>query len=280
MQYYELKILFSEVIDEEEMGIYISDLGDIGFESFTNDDDSLCGYINETEYLANQDALKDYCKLCSDKGLKTTLTLTEQQNWNALWESNFEPIFVGDRCVIRAPFHDAVECECEVVIMPKMSFGTGHHATTYLMSEKILDSDLSGLSGLDMGSGTGVLAIIAAKRGASSLDAIDIDEWAAENCRENIEANGVEDRVVALLGDASVIPDKRYDFILANINRNILLSDMHTYIEHLAESGNIFFSGFLAVDVDDIVERGEQLGLQHVETRSKDGWQMVQLSKR
>ena len=204
----------------------------------------------------------------------------ETQNWNALWERNFPSVDVEGRLRIRAPFHDpAPDGELEVVVMPKMSFGTGHHATTWLVSLAVLDLDVAGRTGLDMGSGTGVLSIVAVKCGASHVDAVDIDDWADANCRENIAANGVADRITPLLGDVRRIAGRRYGFILANINRNILLADMPSYAATLEPGGDLVMSGFLEADVPAIVSRAKELGMEHVETASREGWQMVHVRK-
>ena len=173
-------------------------------------------------------------------------------------------------------FSDGIEYE--VVIMPKMSFGTGHHATTCLMVGEMLDLPLSGC-GLDMGSGTGVLAILAVQRGATHVDAIDIDSWAYENCRENIHSNGVEDRVTPYLGDAALLAGKHYDFVLANINRNILLRDMEGYVTALNPGGVLLLSGILEQDVPAITARAAALGLERVGDRRRDGWVAMRFVK-
>ena len=187
---------------------------------------------------------------------------------------------VEGRLRIRAPFHDpAPDGELEVVVMPKMSFGTGHHATTWLVSRAVLDLGVAGRAGLDMGSGTGVLSIVAVKCGALHVDAVDIDDWADANCRENIAANGVADRITPLLGDVRRIAGRRYGFILANINRNILLADMSCYAATLERGGDLVMSGFLEADVPAIVSRAKELGMELVETASREGWQMVHVRK-
>ncbi len=163
--------------------------------------------------------------------------------------------------------------------MPKMSFGTGHHATTYLMSSMLSKIDIAGKKGLDMGSGTGVLAIIAAKYGATAIDAIDIDEWADENCRENITVNGVQDSVTPTLGDASLIEGRHYDFIVANINRNILLGDMHRYAATLSQGSTLLMSGFFVEDIEILRQKGESLGLSYVDQCERDGWALLHLTK-
>ena len=167
----------------------------------------------------------------------------------------------------------------EVVLMPKMSFGTGHHATTWLMSRAVLDLGVAGRRGLDMGSGTGVLAIVAAKCGAEHVDAVDIDDWADENCRENVAANGVAERIEPMLGDVRRIAGRHYDFILANINRNILMADMPAYAATLSAGGDLVMSGFLEADVPAVTERAAELGMECVSVARRDGWMAVHVRK-
>ncbi len=194
----------------------------------------------------------------------------ETQNWNAVWESNFPPVDVEGRLLIHAPFHEPAPAGVmEVVVMPKMSFGTGHHATTWLVSRAVLDLGVAGRRGLDMGSGTGVLAIVAAKCGAAHVDAVDIDDWADENCRENIASNGVADRIEPMLGDVRRIAGRHYGFILANINRNILTADMPAYAAALEPGGDLVMSGFLEQDVPAIVACAGELGLRPVATAAR-----------
>lgn len=204
----------------------------------------------------------------------------ESQNWNALWEQNFTPVDVDGRILIRAPFHASQPgYELEVVVMPRMAFGSGHHATTCLVASALCDLSLTGKRGLDMGCGTGVLAIVAAKRGAATVDAVDIDEWAEANCRENAAANGLAERIVPMLGDAGRIAGRKYDFIAANINRNILTMDMPAYAEALDTGGDLLMSGFLEEDVPVIEARARACGLDPVEVRMRDGWAMVHVKK-
>ena len=275
MDYIELTI---PVNNAEQAEILTAWLADYPFDSFTTERTQLKAYIPQQQ-LAD-------CKVEVD-ALLTEQCITgaryvsiEAQNWNALWESNFEPVDVDVLIYIRAPFHAKPAGDAmDIVIMPKMSFGTGHHATTHLMSATLADLDLTGLHGLDMGSGTGVLAIIAVLRGATHLDAVDIDEWADENCRENIATNGVADHITPILGDASAIEGRHYDFILANINRNILLADMPRYEATLATGGTLLMSGILECDIEAITARAEALGMQVVETRLRNGWAMVRVQK-
>lgn len=199
------------------------------------------------------------------------------QNWNAEWEKNFEPILVDDKCAVRAPFHNPVTgFAMEIVIEPKMSFGTGHHATTWLMMRALFDLDLKGKKLLDMGSGTGVLAILAEKLGAASCDAIDIDEWAYENALENMQRNGCR-RVHCALGGADLLGEKKYDVILANINRNILTRDAAHYLNVLNNGGLILLSGFYTHDVPLVQDAFP--GTTGVRQDSRDEWAMLMLRK-
>lgn len=261
----------------EQAEILTAELADYAFESFETEGCVLKAYIR-------QDLLAD-CKAEIDAllvryGVEGRYISIETQNWNALWESNFPAVDVEGRLLIRAPFHDpAPDGVPEVVVMPKMSFGTGHHATTWLMSRAVLDLGVAGRTGLDMGSGTGVLAIVAAKCGARHLDAVDIDDWADANCRENIAANGVADRIEPMLGDVRRIAGRRYDFILANINRNILTADMAAYAAALLPGGDLVMSGFLAADVEAIEAAAAREGLLPVARAERDGWFLVHVRR-
>ncbi len=263
--------------DDSQAEILTAELADFPFDSFEVQDGVLKAYIPH-------DRLVD-CKGVVDAlllryGVQGRYIAIETQNWNALWESNFPATDVEGRLLIRAPFHEAAtDGRMEVVVMPKMSFGTGHHATTWLVSRAVLDLGVAGRNGLDMGSGTGVLSIVAAKCGAHHMDAVDIDDWADENCRENIATNGVADRITPILGDVHSIAGRHYDFILANINRNILTTDMPAYVATLASGGDLVMSGFLPEDVAAIVACGAREGMCEVATFEKEGWAMVHLRK-
>ena len=275
MNYIELNI---SVPSAEIADILTAELSELPFDSFVAEKGMLKAYIP-------QDALVD-CKAEADQILEQynitdcRYVQIETQNWNALWESNFEPVDVDGRVLIRAPFHTPnPEAEFEIVIMPKMSFGTGHHATTKMMVQLILDTDLTGKSGLDMGSGTGVLAIAACKRGAVAVDAVDIDDFAYENCIENLATNGVSERVVPMLGDVRAIEGRHYDFILANINRNILLGDMDAYLRTLNVGGELFISGFLDADVEAMCRAIEAKGMRLHHTKHIGGWAALSFVK-
>lgn len=275
MNYIELNI---SVPDNEIAEILTAELSVLPFDSFVTEAETLKAYIP-------QDALVD-CKAEADAILEaynitgSRYVQIESQNWNALWESNFEPVDVDGRVFIRAPFHQPSDsAEFEIVIMPKMSFGTGHHATTKMMVEMILLSNLSGKSGLDMGSGTGVLAIAACKCGATAVDAVDIDDFAFENCKENIVTNGVAYKITPLLGDVRAIAGRKYDFILANINRNILLSDINAYLNALNPGGELFMSGFLDADCDAITVAATSRGLIPNHNLHTSGWAALSFVK-
>ena len=271
MDYVELNI---STADAQQSEILVAELGELPFESFTEEGRTLKAYIPKERLVdckAEVDALLESYGVYGARYISI-----EPQNWNALWESNFDPVTVTGECVIRAPFHAPhPELPYDIVIMPKMSFGTGHHDTTCLVATRILERDLSGKRGLDMGSGTGVLAIIAVRRGAERVDAVDIDEWAYENCRENIAENGVADRVVPILGDVSAIAGRRYDFILANINRNILLADMARYVASLDEGGELIMSGILERDIPALSDCAASLGLHDIVSFTRNGWASV-----
>ena len=205
----------------------------------------------------------------------------EAQNWNAVWESNFDEVEVRGEVLIRAPFHkERPDYKgLEIIIQPKMSFGTGHHCTTQLMIESMLDGSPEGKRVLDMGSGTGVLAIVAAKLGAESVWAVEIDDMAEESVRENIALNGVADKIESICGDASAIEGREFDLVLANINRNILLADMEAYDKTLTVGGRLVLSGFLAEDIEILVKKATSLGYKLAKKRTNDIWQSLELIK-
>ena len=275
MDYISLQIPIS---DAEQGDILTAELADYPFESFETEGSSVLKAYIPSERLV--DCKSDVDALLERYGVSGRYIAIETQNWNALWERNFPAVDVESRLRIRAPFHaPAPEGELEVVVMPKMSFGTGHHATTWLVSRAVLELGVAGRTGLDMGSGTGVLSIVAVKCGARHVDAVDIDDWADANCRENIAANGVADRITPLLGDVRRIAGRHYGFILANINRNILLADMASYAATLEAGGDLVMSGFLEADVPAIVSRAKELGMELVGTTSREGWQLVHVRK-
>ena len=270
-------VLHIAVSDDEQAEILTAELADFPFESFETEDGLLKAYIPAVRLSGCK---TDVDALLARRGVEGRYAVIPTQNWNASWESDFPPVDVEGRLRIRAPFHDPAPAgEMEAVVLPRMSFGTGHHATTWLMSRAVLGLGVAGRTGLDMGSGTGVLAIVAAKCGAEHVDAVDIDDWADANCRENIAANGVADRITPMLGDVRRIAGRHYGFILANINRNILLADMPVYAAALDAGGDLVMSGFLEPDVPAITACAEKLGLRPVATAVKEGWVTVHVRK-
>ena len=280
MNYIELKILltpYSEILRD----LLIADLGDIGYDSFVETDNGFQAYIPSDNY--DERILKIILfNYQSQADISFSTEYIAEQNWNALWESNFEPIVVNNCCTIRAPFHKGLpKTEYEIVMEPKMAFGTGHHHTTFLMLQALLEIPLKNRQVLDMGCGTGVLAILAAKRGAKKfVDAIDIDIWSKNSTLENAKRNRVAQKIRVLLGDAALIRRNKYDLILANINRNILLDDMSTYSAGLKPLGVLIVSGIYETDVDTIVAEAARCGLCEITRRSRHSWAMAAFQKK
>jgi ribosomal protein L11 methyltransferase len=253
--------------------ILIAELGFAGFESFVETELGVVAYIQKPDWNAN--ILEDIYILKNDEfSISFTSEEIEQVNWNKEWEKNFQPIEVDGKCAVRAPFHEKSNVEFDIVIEPKMSFGTGHHETTHMMIQHILKLDLTGKKVLDMGCGTGILAILAEMRGATQLDAIDIDNWCYLNTVENIERNSCK-KINAYEGDASLLTSKKYDVIIANINRNILLKDITTYTTCLNENGTLLLSGFYVEDIPLISDECAKNGLNFEENIELNNWVAV-----
>ncbi|MCT3918481.1 50S ribosomal protein L11 methyltransferase [Elizabethkingia anophelis] len=256
--------------------ILMAELIEQGFDSFTENPDGILAYIQAE--LLNEEELKNQWLLNHDE-VKISYTYKEMPNinWNEEWEKNFQPINVEDKVLIRAEFHESQVLEEEIIIQPKMSFGTGHHATTYLMIQQMMDMDFQRKKVLDMGCGTSVLAIYAKKKGASDVLGIDIDEWAVENSRENAERNNTPMRVE--LGTADNLGQEKFDIILANINRNILISDIPRYVEVLEPGGSLLLSGLCFFDVDDILQVCNEQNLQLQKKLQREEWVSLLLTK-
>ena len=230
--------------------IIVAELGVVGFESLVETSEGLSAYIQKKDHYSS--ILENLQILENDEfSITYRIEEIEQVNWNAQWEANFKPITVDGICCIRAPFHDTAGHEFDIVIEPKMSFGTGHHETTHMMIQFMLETDLKNKSVLDMGCGTAVLAILAEKKGSSSVEAIDIDEWCYQNSLENIRRNSCQN-ICVLKGDASLLKAQAFDVIIANINRNILLNDIPVYATCLNANGFLFLSGFYKQDIPKI----------------------------
>lgn len=256
--------------------ILIAELGYVGFDSFVESEKGVTAYIQKDKWNA---FILDDINILSSKEFEITFEFNEieQTNWNEEWEKNFEPIVVDNQVTVRAPFHDKPTTKYDLVIEPKMSFGTGHHETTYMMIQHILKNDFKNKSVLDMGCGTGVLAILAEKVGANELDAIDIDNWCYVNSLENVERNNCE-KVSVYEGDVNLLDGNNYDIIIANINRNILLVDIPRYTKCLNKNGTLFLSGFYKEDIqmieskcnedmlklEEIIERGQWVSLKFI----------------
>jgi len=250
--------------------ILIAELGYTGFESFVETQTGVSAYIQKQEW--NEDILNDIFILNSDEfEISYVFEEIEQVNWNKEWEKNFDPIVVDDKCCVRAPFHEKPGVDFDIVIEPKMSFGTGHHETTHMMIQHLLAMDVVGKKTLDMGCGTGVLAILAEMKGAQPIDAIDIDNWCYLNTIENIERNESK-QITAYEGEASLLEGKNYDLIIANINRNILTNDMGKYANCLNSKGDLLLSGFYLEDLDLIKESCSQHGLVYQHNFLRNNW--------
>lgn len=257
--------------------ILIAELGEKAFESFIETETGISAYVQKdlwtTTILENIQILEN-----PEFTISYTFEEIEQVNWNEEWEKNFEPIEVDGKCHVRAPFHEKTSAEYDIVIEPKMSFGTGHHETTHMMIQHILETDFTNKKTLDMGCGTAILAILAEMKGAQPIDAIDIDNWCYLNSIENAERNNCN-HISVYEGDAALLAGKKYDIIIANINRNILLNDMPSYVDCLNENGVLFLSGFYTEDIPVISESCHSKGLQYVKQFERNNWVALKFTK-
>ncbi len=269
-----IEITFSIEPKDQGCDILIAELSDLGFESFADTDTGFAAYVKEELY--NEKDVKsmvlNYSPLFKINFIQKII---QQQNWNKEWESNFQPIEVDGKCFIRAPFHEKQKRFLyDVIIEPKMSFGTGHHFTTQLMIQKLMKLDINNKSLLDMGCGTGVLAILASMMGANPITAIDTDSWSYENSIENLQKNNINN-VFVHKGNAEILADKLFHTILANINKNVLLTDMPVYVKSLQKEGNLVLSGFFETDVNELNKKAIDLGLKLHEKVVNDQWTML-----
>ena len=274
--YYRLEFPLSNSHDQE---ILISKLEDWPFEGYEEQKDKVLAFIpvsgfdNDLEIFLNE-LMIEY------DWLKINKEIIEPVNWNQEWENNYEPVIVDNFCAVRATFHEPItEIHYEIVITPKMSFGTGHHATTYMMVSEMRNIDFLGKRVLDYGCGTSVLAILASKLGATIIDAVDNDEWAFENSKENVTINSIKN-VNLTHGDLfSVINDSNYHVILANINRHIIMDTMDEMCTRLEESGYLLCSGFLEEDVDMIINEAKKYKLEFVKKIERESWRCLLFNK-
>ena len=268
------------IVEPKELGseILVAELGELPFESFVESEFGLTAYIQKE--LWNATILDDLFVLQSlEFNISYTIEEIEQVNWNEEWEKNFEPIEVDGMCHVRAPFHPKTAAKYDIVIEPKMSFGTGHHETTHMMIQHLLRLDVQGKKTLDMGCGTAILAILAEMKGAQPIDAIDIDNWCYLNSIENATRNNCQ-HITVYEGDASILVDQRYELIIANINRNILLADMQAYANCLVSGGTLLLSGFYVEDIPFLEASCTENGMQFVSQLQRNNWVSLEFEKR
>ncbi len=277
MNYYEVIICG---IDPVSRDLLMADLADQGFESFVETDEGFKAYIREADY---REEVLSLMRDLNGRPLETAIRMIPEENWNALWEKQFEAVVIEDFCCIRAPFHPKPgDVKFDLMIEPKMSFGTGHHETTSMMVSLMKDMDFINKSVLDMGCGTGILAILAVKMGAGAVSAVDIDEWAYQNTLENCERNKTGS-VRVIQGGAEVLGKELklpFDIILANINRNILLADMAAYAGVLKKGGSLVLSGFYTADMSMILESAGQFSLYPLRSMELNDWTAQVLIKK
>ena len=278
MNYYELQIHIGNFDTWHD--ICVAYLAELDYESFVEESPFLKAYIQEHQFdgQALQNMLKQMQEMGAD--IQTfDLALLPQQNWNATWEAQFEPVFIGEQLRIVAPFHALPAfAGIEIVILPKMSFGTGHHQTTHLICQHMLSMDLKGKNVLDMGAGTGVLAILAEKLGAKHIFAVEIEAWSAENILENAALNKSQ-KITAIHGGAESIPKQNFEVILANINKNVLLEQLPNYSQVISANGLLVLSGFFVTDAPDLVAAAAVLGFEPIKTAELENWAVVLLKK-
>jgi ribosomal protein L11 methyltransferase len=251
--------------------IVMAEMADYGFESFAENEQGFLAYI--PVHLFSEETFSSL-NIFQNKEIRINYSVRTipDENWNAVWESNFESVSIGDACYIRAPFHPEKKgVRYEIIIEPKMSFGTGHHETTHMMAQLLLETDVDGKTVLDMGSGTGILAILARKMNAAKVVAIDNDEWAFNNAKENILKNNVAD-IEVLLGNADLLTLQKFDLIIANINRNILLNDIPAYSKVMKPAGIMALSGFYMDDLEIINKKAIECGMLYFRHISMNNW--------
>jgi ribosomal protein L11 methyltransferase len=259
--------------------VFVAYLSELEFESFQEDKPILRAYVAEHNFNnAKFESLMTELRLNKELEFSYELNKIPQQNWNAVWESQFEPVIIEDKLRIMAPFHEKTDFVGQTIIIePKMSFGTGHHQTTYLMCKKMFDLDLKNKVVLDMGSGTGVLAILAEKLEAKDIEAFDIELWSVENCDENAIKNECS-KITSLLGDIEMVQGE-YDVVLANINKNVLKRQIPFYSKLIRSNGKLLLSGFFVSDGDEIKDCAIENGFEFVNSDNREGWSMLHFTK-
>ena len=261
----------------ENREILVAMLSDLAFESFDESEEQVMGYIpGESVDLVEIEAITSLLPF----SVVTENEMIPDKNWNEVWEKNyFKPLLIGNRCLVRAPFHTEFEpAEFELVIEPKMAFGTGNHETTTLVAEQILNMDLTGKTVLDMGCGTGILGMLASLKGAKSVTAIDIDTWSFESTVENARLNNILN-LGAKLGDASLLGTETFEIIFANIHKNVIINDLPVYESVLQSGGKLYLSGFYTYDMPDVKAKAESLGLIETGFQEKNNWVVYAFSK-
>ena len=263
--------------NQENREILVAVLSDLAFESFDETEEQVLGYVpGETFDFVEMNEITSALPF----SVETETEMIPDQNWNEVWEKNyFKPLLIGGRCLVRAPFHTEYQpAEFELVIEPKMAFGTGNHETTTLVAEQILDMDLAGKTVLDMGCGTGILGMLASLKGAKSITAIDIDTWSFESTVENARLNNIFN-LEAKLGDASLLGSETYEIIFANIHKNVIINDLPVYESVLQSGGKIYLSGFYTHDMPDVKAKAESLGLVEKGHQEKNNWVVYSFEK-
>ena len=262
----------------EQVDILLAELGEIYFDIFEDSDTGVIAYC-QTD-LFDLPLFSEVIKRYEVLGpISFQINEIDKQNWNAVWESNYDPIRISNQVFIRANFHESEPGYAfEIIINPKMSFGTGHHETTFLMTQALFEIELQGKSVLDAGTGTGILALVATKLGANDVKGFDIDPWSIENSIENAALN-LCDHIIFVEGTIANESLKKYDVLLANINRNILLSEMHQYTERIVDGGMLLLSGFYTEDVPIIVKSARENGLVFMAQTEKNRWTCIKLKK-
>ena len=275
MKYQEVDILIPNQSPFRE--IIVAKLNEVGFESFSEDEHNLKAYIQEDKLvLKDVEGILNSIKKLTNISYK--IKKIKQENWNEKWESNYFPVIINDICAIRAPFHKKINCKYELIIMPKMSFGTGHHETTELMIKQILNLNFKNKNVLDVGCGTGVLSILASKLSANQVTGIDTDDWAFQNSIDNSKLNNVDD-IHFFHGDVHSITKNNYDYIFANINLNTIIDQLSTYINLITSKGSILISGFYEENEEIILTLVKKLKLKVVTKKNKNKWLMLHLSR-